>query len=339
MNQASTRPALFVSLVVPVFNRPVEVEELLESLTRQSFADFEVVIVEDGSSLPCDEVVRKFESRLTLQYIQKKNSGPGSSRNVGAQAAKGSYIVFLDSDCVIPSGYMAAVLHRLSTDYVDAFGGPDKADAGFSPIQKAINYSMTSFFTTGGIRGGGEQLDRFMPRSFNMGISREVFERTGGFSAMRFGEDIDLSLRILSNGFKTALLPEAFVYHKRRSNLKQFFKQVYNSGIARIVLHKKHPGSLKLVHLLPAAFVLGVLLLLILSVCCSFWWLLFLVFYKLAIFVDASIKNASLRIGLLSVAASFVQLGGYGLGFLAACWNILVIKKEGYVAFIDSFYR
>lgn len=335
----STQQELSISLVVPVFNRPVEVEELLESLTKQSCGDFEVVIVEDGSSLPCDKVVKNFKTRLELQYITKANSGPGLSRNVGAQAAKGSYIVFLDSDCVIPPGYVEAVLHRLSTDFVDAFGGPDKADAGFSPIQKAINYSMTSFFTTGGIRGGGEKLDRFMPRSFNMGISREVFETTGGFSAMRFGEDIDLSLRILSHGFKTALLPEAFVYHKRRSNLRQFFKQVYNSGIARIVLHKKHPGSMKLVHLLPAAFVLGVLGILLLSVCCSCWWLLLLAFYKLAILVDASVKNASLRIGVLAVAASFVQLGGYGLGFLAACWNILIVKKEGYVAFIDSFYR
>lgn len=337
--ETSTPQEISISLVVPIFNRPVEVEELLESLTKQTCGAFEVVIVEDGSSLPCDEVVKQFESRLALQYITKDNSGPGLSRNVGAQAAKGSFIVFLDSDCVIPPGYVEAVLRRLSTDFVDAFGGPDKADAGFSNIQKAINYSMTSFFTTGGIRGGGEKLDRFMPRSFNMGISREVFERTGGFSAMRFGEDIDLSLRILSCGFKTALLTEAFVYHKRRSNLRQFFKQVYNSGIARIVLHKKHPGSMKLVHLLPAAFVLGVLGILLLSVFCSFWWLLLLVFYKLAILVDASVKNASLRIGVLAVAASFVQLGGYGLGFLAACWNILIVKKEGYVAFIDSFYR
>lgn len=339
MNQTSTRPDLSISLVVPVFNRPVEVEELLESLTKQTCSDFEVVIVEDGSSLPCFEAVKKFEESLSIRYIQKDNSGPGLSRNVGAEAARASYIVFLDSDCVIPPEYISAVLHRLSTNFVDAFGGPDRADAGFSPIQKAINYSMTSFFTTGGIRGGGEKLDRFMPRSFNMGISRDVFETTGGYSAMRFGEDIDLSLRILQHGFKTALVPEAFVYHKRRSNLKQFFKQVYNSGIARIVLHKKHPGSMKLVHLLPAAFVLGVLLLLLLSVCWSPFWLLFLLLYMVAIFVDASLKNASLRIGLLAVAASFVQLGGYGLGFLAACWNILIIKKEGYVAFIDSFYR
>ncbi len=339
MNESTSQSAISLSLVVPVFNRPVEVEELLESLTRQSCSDFEVVIVEDGSSLPCDEVVRRFEGKLTIRYIQKVNSGPGLSRNVGAKAASGSYVVFLDSDCVIPPSYVEAVLHRLSSDFVDAFGGPDRADAGFSPIQKAINYSMTSFFTTGGIRGGGEKLDRFMPRSFNMGISREVFEKTGGFSAMRFGEDIDLSLRILSHGFKTALLPEAFVYHKRRSNLRQFFKQVYNSGIARIVLHKKHPGSMKLVHLLPAAFVLGILFLLLLSVCWSPFWLLFLLLYMLAIFVDASASNRSLSIGLLAVAASFVQLGGYGLGFLSACWNILIVKKEGYVAFIDSFYR
>ncbi|OPZ95205.1 MAG: putative glycosyltransferase EpsJ [Bacteroidetes bacterium ADurb.Bin416] len=332
------QPALTLSLIVPVFNRPQEVEELLDSLTRQTRPDFEVVLVEDGSTQPCDAQVKQYEDQLSIQYLVKTNSGPGQSRNVGAKAAKGNYVVFLDSDCVVPPGYIEAVYHRLTTDYVDAFGGPDRADDRFTPMQKAINYAMTSFFTTGGIRGGGEKLDKFFPRSFNMGYSKTVFEQTGGFSAMRFGEDIDMSLRILKNGFKTALVTEAYVFHKRRSNLRQFYKQVFNSGIARIVLHKKHPGSLKAVHTFPALFVLGVLSMLLLGGLVHPLWASPLLAYILAVFLDATRQNHSLRIGCLAVVASLVQLGGYGLGFLSACWNILIIKRKDVFAFVDNFY-
>lgn len=332
------QPALTLSLIVPVFNRPQEVEELLDSLTRQTRPDFEVVLVEDGSTQPCDAQVKQYEDQLSIQYLVKTNSGPGQSRNVGAKAAKGNYVVFLDSDCVVPPGYIEAVYHRLTTDYVDAFGGPDRADERFTPMQKAINYAMTSFFTTGGIRGGGEKLDKFFPRSFNMGYSKTVFEQTGGFSAMRFGEDIDMSLRILKNGFKTALVTEAYVFHKRRSNLRQFYKQVFNSGIARIVLHKKHPGSLKAVHTFPALFVLGVLSMLLLGGLVHPLWASPLLAYMLAVFLDATRQNHSLRIGFLAVVASLVQLGGYGLGFISACWKILILKRKDVFAFVDNFY-
>jgi len=332
------QPALTLSLIVPVFNRPQEVEELLDSLTRQTRPDFEVVLVEDGSTQPCDAQVKQYEDQLSIQYLVKTNSGPGQSRNVGAKAAKGNYVVFLDSDCVVPPGYIEAVYHRLTTDYVDAFGGPDRADDRFTPMQKAINYAMTSFFTTGGIRGGGEKLDKFFPRSFNMGYSKTVFEQTGGFSAMRFGEDIDMSLRILKNGFKTALVTDAFVYHKRRSNLRQFYKQVFNSSITRIVLHKKHPGSLKAVHTFPALFVLGVLGMLLLGVFIHLLWASPLLVYILAVFLDATRQNRSFRIGCLAIVASLVQLGGYGLGFIAACWKILIFKRKDVFAFVDNFY-
>jgi len=321
-----------------VFNRPQEVEELLDSLTKQTLQDFEVVLVEDGSTQPCDAQVKQYEAALAIQYLVKTNSGPGQSRNVGAKAATGSYLIFLDSDCVIPPGYVEAVYHRLTTNYVDAFGGPDRADERFTPMQKAINYAMTSFFTTGGIRGGGEKLDKFFPRIFNMGYSKTVFEQTGGFAAMRFGEDIDMSLRILKNGFKTALVTEAYVYHKRRSNLKQFYKQVFNSGIARIVLHKKHPGSLKAVHTFPALFVLGVLGMLLLGVFIHPLWACPLLVYILAVFLDATRQNRSCRIGCLAIVASLVQLGGYGLGFLSACWKILILKRKDVFAFVDNFY-
>ena len=246
------------SVIIPVYNRPDEADELLQSLTRQSFKDFEVIIVEDGSSVPCKDVAERYQNILDIHYYAKPNSGPGQTRNYGAERSRGEYLIILDSDCILPEGYFAAVEEELQKAPADAFGGPDRAHVSFTDIQKAINYSMTSFFTTGGIRGGKKKMDKFYPRSFNMGVRREVYETLGGFSRMRFGEDIDFSIRIFKGGYACRLFPGAWVYHKRRTDLKKFFKQVHNSGIARINLYKKYPESLKTVHLLPAAFTLGV---------------------------------------------------------------------------------
>ena len=240
------------SVIIPVYNRPDEVDELLQSLTVQCFKDFEVVIVEDGSSIPCKEVADRYTDRLDIKYFSKPNSGPGQTRNYGAERSEGEYFIILDSDVILPEGYFDAIEKELQASPADAFGGPDRAHDSFTDIQKAINYSMTSFFTTGGIRGGKKKMDKFYPRSFNMGIRREVYEALGGFSKMRFGEDIDFSIRIFKGGYTCRLFPDAWVYHKRRTDLKKFFKQVHNSGIARINLYKKYPDSLKLVHLLPA---------------------------------------------------------------------------------------
>ena len=254
------------SLVIPIYNRPNEAEELLESLTQQTYTDFEVIVVEDGSSITCEQVVAKYNNLLNIKYFIKSNSGPGTTRNYGAERSVGDTIIYFDSDCIIPPRYLEIVNKRLSENYTDAFGGPDRAHESFTPLQKAINYSMTSFLTTGGIRGGKRKLDKFFPRSFNMGYSRKVFEVTKGFSTMRFGEDIDMSIRILSNGFTTQLIENAYVYHKRRTDFRKFFRQVYNSGIARINLYKRYPESLKVVHLLPAAFTAGCAGLLMLSI-------------------------------------------------------------------------
>ncbi len=330
--------SLYLSLIVPVYNRPQEVEELLSSLLLQSNKNFEVVIVEDGSALPCSEVVDRYADKLRISYYTKPNSGPGQSRNYGAERAKGNYFIFLDSDCVIPEGYTAAVYQSLEQQYVDAFGGPDAAHKNFTDFQKAINYSMTSVITTGGIRGGGEKMDKFFPRSFNMGYSKEVFEKTGGFGKIRFGEDIDMSIRILSNGFKTRLIREAFVYHKRRSTFRQFFKQVHNSGIARINLNKRHPGTLKLVHALPAIFTLGVVILLVASLFC-WWFILPLLFFFLVIFADASLRNRSLKIGWLSMWVSFVQLTGYGSGFIIAFIRRHILGQDEFASFEKTFYK
>ena len=316
-NNNLTRSGIVLSLIVPVYNRPAEVRELLTSLALQTDPDFELLIVEDGSDVPCDAIVREFADRLNVQYLSKPNSGPGPSRNFGAAAAKGNYFVFLDSDCVIPPGYVACVRSRLSAAWVDAFGGPDAAAPDFSDMQKAVSYSMTSFFTTGGIRGGGEKMDKFYPRSFNMGFSREVFEATGGFSGMRYGEDIDMSIRILEYGFQTALIKEAFVYHKRRTSLSAFFRQVYHSGGARIDLQHRHPGSLKAVHALPAIFTIGCAAILLPGLLGRPVWLTPLGLYALILFADSLRVTRSFKVALLSIVTSYTQLLGYGSGFLA----------------------
>ena len=381
------------SIIVPVFNRPDEVDELLDSLTRQTVKDFEVIIVEDGSTKTCKDVCEKYASILDLHYFFKENSGPGQSRNYGAERSKGEYLLILDSDVVLPDRYIENL--ELGIDNYDmlqgmnngmqgnhaqdtnndgmqgnhnsqfstlnsqlaAFGGPDAAHPSFTPTQKAISYSMTSFFTTGGIRGGKKKLDKFYPRSFNMGIRRDVYMPLGGFTKMRFGEDIDFSYRIVEAGYKTALLPDAWVWHKRRTDFRKFFRQVYNSGIARINLEKRHPGTMKLVHLLPAAFTIGVTVLVLIAAFGRImmvygnaedfrsWYYLVvaalapLLLYSLLIFADSSLKNRSMKVGALSVPAAFIQLMGYGTGFLVSWWKRCVLGKDEFHAFEKNFYK
>lgn len=349
------------SFVVPVFNRPDEVDELLASLSRQTLTCFEVVIVEDGSEVPCEQVCQKYTDRLRLHYYMKPNSGPGQSRNYGVERAQGEYVIIIDSDVVLPEGYLAAVDEELRRLPADAFGGPDAAHPSFTPVQKAISYSMTSFFTTGGIRGGKKKLDKFYPRSFNMGIRRDVYQQLEGFSAMRFGEDIDFSIRIFKGGYRCRLFPEAWVWHKRRTDFRKFWRQVYNSGIARINLYKKYPESLKLVHLLPMVFtvgVIGTLLLLFFGLlpymlgtthvfptlgnamaalgCIG---LFFILLYSIALCIDSTQQNKSLKIGLLSIRAAFTQLVGYGCGFLSAWWKRCVLGKSEFSAYNKTFYK
>lgn len=345
------------SIIVPVFNRPDEVDELLQSLVGQTLKDFEVVIVEDGSEKPCKDVCDKYAGKIDLKYFMKKNSGPGQSRNYGAERANGEYLIVLDSDVVLPEDYLKAVDDELNREPSDAFGGPDCAHDSFTETQKAISYSMTSFFTTGGIRGGKKKLDKFYPRSFNMGIRRDVYMRLGGFSKMRFGEDIDFSIRIFKAGCKCRLFPEAWVWHKRRTDMRKFFRQVYNSGIARVNLYKKYPESLKLVHLLPMVFTVGVILLFL--VACfgrimmvygnpadfySWYHLVVgalspILFFSLLIFIDSSIRNKSLPIGFISIGAAFVQLTGYGFGFISAWWKRCILGHDEFHAFEKTFYK
>ncbi len=346
------------SIIVPVFNRPDEVDELLESLCSQTLKDFEVVIVEDGSEIPCKDVCDKYASILDLHYYQKDNSGPGQSRNYGAERAKGDWLIILDSDVVLPPGYMESVeqntQHSTLNTQLTCWGGPDASHPSFTPVQKAISYSMTSFFTTGGIRGGKKKLDKFYPRSFNMGIRRDVYLQLGGFSKMRFGEDIDFSYRIVEAGYQPQLFPEAWVWHKRRTDFRKFFRQVYNSGIARINLEKRHPNTLKLVHLLPSVFTIGVIAMVLVSAVgrvlmhyddvhrwfwlCAVPWLP-IILYSLVILIDSTIQNKSLKVGILSIPAAFVQLMGYGLGFIESWWKRCVLKQDEFTAFEKNFYQ
>ena len=327
------------SIIVPVYNRPDEVDELLESLTKQTLKDFEVIIVEDGSIKPCKDVCEKYANILDLHYYAKENSGPGQSRNYGAERSNGEWLIILDSDVVLPEGYLEAVEKSLaSSTSIEAWGGPDAAHPSFTPVQKAISYSMTSFFTTGGIRGGKAKLDKFYPRSFNMGIRRDVYLKLEGFTKMRFGEDIDFSYRIVEAGYMPRLFPEAWVWHKRRTDFRKFFRQVYNSGIARINLEKRHPGTMKLVHLLPTVFTLGVIGLLLITLIFTYACVP-IILYSAIIFIDSSIKNKSLWVGLLSIPAAFVQLRGYGFGFIESWWKRCVLKQDEFTAFEKNFYK
>lgn len=326
---------LTFSLIVPVYNRPHEIEELLESLSRQTDRNFEVVIVEDGSTITCTGPVEQYRGILDIKYFFKPNTGPGQSRNYGMERASGNYYVILDSDCIMPREYIATVRRSLAENYVDTFGGPDRADRSFTNLQQAVDYSMTSFFTTGGIRGGKRQLDRYYPRSFNMGISKEVFLKTGGFPSVRYaaskaaGEDIELSINIYRQGFRVGLIADAYVYHKRRTGIRQFFRQVYSFGYARVTLSRRNRGTLKPVHLLPLAFTLGSAGLILGAILTSWLFLLPLMLFLLLVNVDATIRKRSLLIGKLAMLISLIQLYGYGLGFMKGVWDVIRGKSIG----------
>ena len=314
----------YFSVIVPVYNRIDEVSDLLESLSHQTNTDFEVILVEDGSTEPCKHIADKYANRLDIQYYHKSNEGRSIARNYGIERARGQYFIFFDSDCVIPKEYFDALSKRLKVNYTDCFGGPDAAHDSFTDTQKAINYSMTSFLTTGGIRGGKVQMEKFVPRSFNMGYSRKVWETIGGFREM-FSEDIDMSTRIRQANFTIQLIRDAYVYHKRRTSLPKFWRQTYVFGMSRITLKLLYPGSMKLVHCLPALFVVGSVAMILLSLLWRWWTILPLVAYLFAVWITAIISTRSLKIGSLAVITSIIQLGAYGSGFIKAyIWKILL---------------
>ena len=316
---------MLYSIIVPVYNRPGEVKELLDSLKAQTVKPFELLIIEDGSKERCDHLLDHYRSFFTIHYYYKDNSGRSDTRNYGMARATGDYLLFFDSDVILPPSYFENLDATLSYDYCDCFGGPDAADDSFSDMQKAVSHAMTSFWTTGGIRGGKAVMEKFCPRTFNMGLSRKVYERVGDFKDM-MGEDIDLSIRIRNAGFTIRLIREVFVYHKRRIDLRRFFKQVNNFGQARIWLQLIHPGSLKLVHTAPALLLLLGLVLLVASLFCP-WLLLLPLLYVLLIFGDSLFKGSSVKVAALSVVAAAVQIVGYGTGFLKALWFKMILRR------------
>ena len=331
---------MLFSLIIPVFNRPQEIDELLSSLISQNFQKpFEVVLIEDGSSISCQDVVERYKYNLDISYYYKSNSGPGDSRNFGMLKAKGDYFIIFDSDCIIPPDYLTEVEKELNLNYVDCFGGPDKSLVSFSDVQKAINFAMTSFITTGGIRGGSEKIDKFQPRSFNMGISKKAFESSGGFGKIHPGEDPDLSIRLWQLGFETKLFPKAYVYHKRRIDWPKFYKQVNKFGKARPILNEWYPKYSKITFYFPTLFLLGFLL----SIATAFFknYILLVVFttYIEILFIVALLQTKSLKIGLLSVLATLIQFYGYGIGFLKSLVLIQIFKVKPQKAFPELFFK
>jgi glycosyltransferase involved in cell wall biosynthesis len=331
---------MLFSLIIPVYNRPEEVDELLESLSQSDYNEiFEIVIIEDGSTVRCQDVAQKYGDKLDISYYYKENSGPGDSRNYGMKKARGDYFIIFDSDCIIPKHYLSEVDAALKQNYVDCFGGPDKALDSFSDIQKAINFAMTSFLTTGGIRGGSEKIDKFQPRSFNMGLSRKAFEASKGFGNIHPGEDPDLSIRLWNLGFETKLFPKAFVYHKRRIDWDKFSVQVNKFGKARPILNSWYPKYNKITFFFPTFFLIGFVLAIVLLIFNQDLLLKFYFGYFLVLFLVSTYQNKSLKIGYLSLIAVWKQFYGYGKGFLESFIKIIILKQKPQEAFPELFFK
>lgn len=353
---------LYISIVIAVYQRTDELRELLQSLSNQSDRDFEVIVVDDGSLDKLLSVTEEFNSKLNLKYFHKENSGAGKSRNYGMERASGNYFIFLDSDTIAPENYIRSIRKELTENYVDAFGGPDAADENFSDLQKAISFSMTSFLTTGGIRGGKKHIGKFQPRSFNMGISRDAFLQTGGFGNLRIGEDPDLSMTLWENGFETRLFPESKVYHKRRASMGKFAKQVYWFGIARPILNQRHPNFTKLTFWFPSLFLLYFSFCILSFVASSLinetvilnlgsnwinmsyfhisvFFSIPLLLYLLLILICSSAENKSIKVGILSTATTLTQFFCYGYGFLKSWFLINLLKQKPERVFPNHFHK
>lgn len=331
---------MYFSIIIPVFNRPNEIKELLESLLVSDYTSiYEIVIIDDGSSITCKEEVDAFKDNLNISYYFKENSGPGDTRNYGMQKAKGDYFILFDSDCIIPKQYLSEVEFELNTNYVDCFGGSDSALDSFSDIQKAINFAMTSFLTTGGIRGSSERLTKFQPRSFNMGISKKAFENSKGFGNIHPGEDPDLSIRLWELGYETRLFSKAFVYHKRRIDWAKFYIQVNKFGKARPILNSWYPQYSKLTFFFPTLFNVGFCLSVIFFMYGSIFPILIYILYFMTVFSFSFAQTKSFKIGLLSVSAVVIQFFGYGNGFLESYIKVVLLNQKPQVVFPELFYK
>ncbi len=330
----------FFSLIVPVYNRPDEVSELLESLAKQTLRDFEFILVEDGSSLKSDKILESYKDSFPINYIDRENQGPSLARNTGMAEANGDYLLFVDSDCILPPDWMEKIFESLQNNPVDCFGGPDRAADKFNDVQKAISFAMTSFITTGGIRGGAKQMDKFHPRSYNMGISRELYQEMGGFPNTRMhpGEDMVFSIELMKRSYKTALFNDCFLYHKRRSSLKQFFRQVYRFGYTRYIISKVYPDTKKIIFWFPSMFLFGSIFLLFTGSLFHLFYLLPLAFLFILFFSVSWLSNRSIKVALLSILTSLIQLIGYGWGFARSFFNVELRGLDEYGVLKNGFY-
>lgn len=331
---------LSFSFIIPVYNRPLEVKELLQSLTEQNYNEpFEVVVIEDGSIETSENSIEPFKEKLDIAYFKKTNTGPGDSRNYGMKRAKGNYFIILDSDCILPPNYLSIIAKALRQNYVECYGGPDTAHHSFTIKQKAINYAMTSFFTTGGIRGKSNAIGRFQPRSFNMGISKYAFELTDGFGNIHPGEDPDLTFRLWDKGIKTELINTAYVFHNRRIDWGKFYTQVKKFGQVRPILNKWHPTTQSQVYWFPTIFSMGLMFALVMLIKGIFWPCLVFLTYFVLIFIDASLKSKKLGVAFMAILAVLIQFFGYGFGFLKSTILLTFSKKSHQELFPDLFFK
>ncbi|WP_029283479.1 glycosyltransferase family 2 protein [Pedobacter sp. R20-19] len=322
---------MFFSIIIPLYNRPQEIDELLYTLTKQTYLQFEVLVIEDGSVHDAKAIVDSYADRLDIKYYYKENAGQGFARNYAFERANGDYFIIFDSDILVPADYLEIVKNYLYEHQLDAYGGPDAAHESFTPVQKAISYAMTSPFTTGGIRGNKKHVGQFHPRSFNMGVSRQAWEKVGGFILPRLGEDIEYSIRIHENGFKIGLIPEAKVYHKRRTSFSQFYKQLHFFGRARINIYKHFPKELKLIHFFPAVATIGMMVTLLMNIIyppLAYVLDFMVLLYFMLIFFHSWSVNKSLKVAFLSIISSFIQLTAYGLGFIQDLFKRVIFSGK-----------
>ncbi len=330
----------FFSIIVPVYNRPEEVTELLESLSLQIFVDFEFILVEDGSLRKSDKLLEKYKQKFPIIYLDRENQGPAIARNTGMEVAKGDYLLFIDSDCIVPPDWMKKIHDYLGNDPVDCFGGPDRAAGSFNNVQKAISFAMTSLITTGGIRGGKHQVDKFYPRSYNLGISSKLYKEMGGFPITRMhpGEDMVFSIELIKRGYNTALFNNAFVYHKRRSTLNQFFRQVYRFGYTRYIISRVYPETKKVLYWIPSFFLFGSLFLITAGALFHLYYLIPLLLLFVLIFSVSAYVNHSIKVGFLSIITSVMQLAGYGCGFASSFFWVEIMGRDEYGVLKHGFY-
>ena len=338
---------MIFSLIIPTYNRLNELQELIPTIEQQEYdlTSIELVIVDDGSTDGTSAYINSYKSDLKITYVKQQNQGPGPARNIGMSLATGAYFIFVDSDCLLPPQYFSELAAGITAEGYEAFGGPDTYHPSFSPLLKAINYAMTSFIGTGGTRGSKKSIAKFYPRSFNMGISRTVYDIIGGFGSMRHGQDMDYSARIYQAGFQVGLISDAFVYHKRRTSLWRFFKQIHNWGVTRINLAGLHPNMLKPIHLAPA-FILIAGLLILLSA--PFWlWgfallkfgLLGLVALMIFISIQSFLEYRSVQVALLSILTLFIQVFAYAVGSLNGIWQKWILRKPIAIGITKNYYK